>query len=230
MLICRTLARVHTSRGAVRPRSFPEPIARCTLRPLSTDTKHTPNVPRARRIPLRYIWYFSLLSLGFGAGGYLQGFATARLRPPSPGTEEDAAALDALGDQMDELEIVKTMRAHTMISDSGRPKTQSGNLEAGWVELQVQDNIAQVAKDGYRTRPLTQLAMAGIQGLGVQRAFWNTETREIVAVIWVGPRLSGWPGIAHGGAIATVFEEIMSRMIAGPGVSIGMLIRFYFLQ
>ncbi|KAG9383850.1 hypothetical protein A1F94_005761 [Pyrenophora tritici-repentis] len=28
--------------------------------------------------------------------------------------------------------------------------------------------------------------------------------------------MSGWPGVAHGGAIATVFEEIMARMVAGP--------------
>jgi hypothetical protein len=162
------------------------------------------------------------LTIGIGAGGYLHGYATARLHPPTPGTEEDAAALEALGDEMDELEIVKTMRNHAMNPDLVGP-------EGGWLELEVQDNIAQVAKDGYRTRPLTQLAMAGIQGLGVQRAFWNSETRELVAVIWVGPRLSGWPGVAHGGAIATVFEEIMSRMIAGPSVSIGMLTRGYVL-
>jgi acyl-coenzyme A thioesterase PaaI-like protein len=123
---------------------------------------------------------------------------------------------------MDELEIVKTMRAHALNTGSGKINDEAGKVEAGWLELDVQDNIAQVAKDGYRTRPLTQLAMAGIQGLGIQRAFWNSETRELVAVIWVGPRLSGWPGIAHGGAIATIFEEIMSRMIAGPSVSIGM--------
>jgi hypothetical protein len=126
-------------------------------------------------------------------------------------------ALDALADQMDELEIVKTMRAHAL---------KSREEEGGWLEIDVMDNTTEdIIHGGKRTRPLVQRAMAGIQGLGIQRAFWNSETGELVGVIWIGPRLSGWPGIAHGGAIATIFEEIMSRVIAGPNVSVGMLWR-----
>jgi len=65
--------------------------------------------------------------------------------------------------------------------------------------------------------------LAGSQGLGIQRAFWNAETREMVAVVWIGGALSGWPSLAHGGAIATIFEDVMSRMVAGPDVSMGMI-------
>jgi hypothetical protein len=125
---------------------------------------------------------------------------------------------------MDELDIVKKMRTHAASSDTGASADGLVQGEGGWLELDLQQNIAEVANDSVqRTRPLTQRALSGIQGLGVQRAFWNSETQELVAVIWIGPRLSGWPGIAHGGAIATIFEELMSRMIAGPTASIGTL-------
>lgn len=63
--------------------------------------------------------------------------------------------------------------------------------------------------------------MSGTRGLGVQRAFWNAETREMVAVVWIGGGLAGWPGVAHGGAIATVMEEVMARMVRGPEGAIG---------
>jgi acyl-coenzyme A thioesterase PaaI-like protein len=41
-------------------------------------------------------------------------------------------------------------------------------------------------------------------------------------VVWIGGGLSGWPGVAHGGAIATIFEETMARMIRGPSGAVGM--------
>ncbi|KAF2281622.1 uncharacterized protein EI97DRAFT_438942 [Westerdykella ornata] len=150
--------------------------------------------------------------IGAGAGLTLSGFAKARLFSPRPGSEEDVLALEALADQMDDLDIVKRMRSYAT----------SYGTQSGWIELDLQDSIANVTTSGEerRVRPLTEQAMAGIQGLGVQRAFWNSETRELVAVVWIGPRLTGWPGIAHGGAIATIFEETMARMIAGPNASI----------
>ena len=86
----------------------------------------------------------------------------------------------------------------------------------------MKKNIAESKEDwGSKTRTLTGESLAGSRGLGVQRAFWNAETKELVAVVWIGGALSGWPGLAHGGAIATIFEDCMSRMIVGPDVSIG---------
>lgn len=43
----------------------------------------------------------------------------------------------------------------------------------------------------------------------------------MVAVVWIGGGLAGWPGVAHGGAIATVMEEVMARMIRGPDGIVG---------
>jgi hypothetical protein len=109
---------------------------------------------------------------------------------------------------------------------------QQGSTEAhkGWIELDVKKNIAESKEDwGSTTRTLTGESLAGSKGLGVQRAFWNAETKELVAVVWIGRALSGWPGLAHGGAVATIFQDCMSRMIAGPDVSIGTAI-FDFLS
>jgi acyl-coenzyme A thioesterase PaaI-like protein len=37
--------------------------------------------------------------------------------------------------------------------------------------------------------------------------FWNQKEHELVAVVWFGGAVSGWPGVAHGGAIATVMAD-----------------------
>jgi len=54
---------------------------------------------------------------------------------------------------------------------------------------------------------MTRETMAGARGLGVERLFWNTKNHELVAVVWFGGGVSGWPGVTHGGAIATVLGE-----------------------
>ncbi|KAF2745866.1 hypothetical protein M011DRAFT_478647 [Sporormia fimetaria CBS 119925] len=193
------------------------PVARGATRHLSTSPPRNPRFDdiRTSRISLRYLFYFLFTSIGAGAGLTLRAYATARLDPPAPGSEEDAIALEALEDQMDNLDVVKHMRAQESLADAAVRDSKEGR--GGWTEVDILDyaNIGRA-----RTRPLTQQAMSGIQGLGVQRAFFNSETRELVAVVWIGPRLTGWPGIAHGGALATLFEETMSRMIAGPNVPI----------
>jgi hypothetical protein len=87
----------------------------------------------------------------------------------------------------------------------------------GWLELDLDlgRREGEVGKSGILG------VMSGTRGLGVQRAFWSAETREMVAVVWIGGGLAGWPGVAHGGAIATVFEEVMARMVRGPEGGIG---------
>jgi hypothetical protein len=85
----------------------------------------------------------------------------------------------------------------------------------GWLELDLDFGRENEGKKGILG------VMNGTRGLGVQRAFWNAETREMVAVVWIGGGMSGWPGVAHGGAIATIFEEVMARMIRGPDGSVG---------
>lgn len=169
------------------------------------------------------MWYGLVLTTSAYLGYMVRNFASPPPLP-LPGTQEDELELQALSADIDALPVVKSMRAQTYHLHSDTPLPEAGKVAAhvGWVELDIKRHITESKDDwGKKTRTLTGESMAGFKGLGVQRAFWNAETGELVAVVWIGSSLSGWPGLAHGGAIATIFEDAMSRMVAGPNVSIG---------
>jgi hypothetical protein len=140
---------------------------------------------------------------------------------PTPGSAEDDLALQSLASQIDSLDIVKSLRAEEYHLHSDTQLGDSGKGKSGWRELDIKDIISEdVGKESKATRTLTQQSMAGARSLGVQRAFWNPITREMVVVLWCGAFLQGWPGLTHGGAIATLFDEAFTRVVAGPDKSI----------
>ncbi|KAF2708297.1 hypothetical protein K504DRAFT_382369 [Pleomassaria siparia CBS 279.74] len=184
-----------------------------------TSTKPAPNFFR-----LSYLWYGLVLATGASAGFALRNFA-APPALPTPGSKEDTIALSALSKDIDKLDIVTFMRSLCAPLPSTTPSDTPSDAPEGekkdWVELHFKRNITESPDDEDKmTRIVTQQTMAGSQGLGIQRAFWNTVTRELIAVVWIGGALAGWPTVAHGGAIATIFEDAMSRMVAGPSVSL----------
>ncbi|KAF2465931.1 uncharacterized protein BDR25DRAFT_238390 [Lindgomyces ingoldianus] len=179
----------------------------------STSTK-------SRRFRVSYFWYGLCLAFGASAGYAVSSFA-APSPLPVPGSREDQLALEALALDIDSLEIVKALRAEGYHLHADTPLNEIGKGHRGWMELDVKRNMTEAALDKERpSRTLTMESMAGAQGLGVQRVFWNSETRELVAVVWMGAALSGWPGLAHGGAIAIVFKDAMLRLVAGPNVPV----------
>lgn len=122
--------------------------------------------------------------------------------------------LESLEQDIDRLEIVQSLRKQSFNLHTDAPLSASGAGDKfkvkGWVEVDVDSRRDVLGGKGLLD------AMSGTRGLGVQRAFWNAETGELVAVVWIGGGLAGWPGVAHGGAIATIFEETMARMVKGP--------------
>lgn len=46
---------------------------------------------------------------------------------------------------------------------------------------------------------------------GYQRVFQNTETGEVLVLIYFGRGVTGWPTVVHGGALATVLDETCGR-------------------
>ncbi|KAF1851746.1 uncharacterized protein K460DRAFT_362494 [Cucurbitaria berberidis CBS 394.84] len=192
---------------------------------IRSRSAHTspPNPILQSGIRWSYLWYASILALGITTGLGARHFA-APLGLPIPGSREDKLILDSLNQDIDDLEVVKSLRSqsYNLQSDtalrSGPGLAKGGGGGGGrkisaykdWLELDID-----LGKDGDGKGGVLE-AMSGTRGLGVQRAFWNAETKEMVAVVWLGAGLSGWPGVAHGGAIATVFEEVMSRMVRGP--------------
>jgi hypothetical protein len=164
-----------------------------------------------------------MLTSGAGLGYQLKLFANARLDPPESGSVQDQALLEALSGEMNNLDMVRKLRAQGHSAQTDTLLARSGEGNGGWIELNIRTNLAEATDDiDAVTRPLTQHTLAGVSGLGVQKAFWNSQTRELVAAIWIGSCLSGWPGVAHGGVIVTIFEDAMARMIAGPNISLGM--------
>jgi hypothetical protein len=175
--------------------------------------------PKPRRSRLLYAWYGLVLFGGVTAGLAVRNLVRPAL--PVPGSREDEVLLAALASDVEQLDVVKFMRARVDPGDG----SSGGSEGKGWVELDVKTHITE-SKDveGRQTRTITGQALAGSKGLGVQRAFWNAATKELVAAVWIGPAMSGWPMMAHGGGIATIFEDCMSRMVAGPDASIGELL------
>lgn len=136
--------------------------------------------------------------------------------------------LESLGTDIDALEIVQSLRSQSYNLSADTSLRSGPGLGGGggggrkisaykdWLELDFKLSEGEDAKRGILG------VMSGTRGLGVQRAFWNASSKEMVAVVWIGGALSGWPGVAHGGAIATVFEEVMARMVRGPEGTVGM--------
>jgi hypothetical protein len=176
------------------------------------------DLPLQSRIRWSYLWYASILALGITTGLGARHFA-APLGLPTPGSPADKLILESLGQDIDKLDIVQSLRQQSFNLHADAPLTGAAGADRfkvkGWVEVDVQS-----AKDGEAHGILG--ALSGTRGLGVQRAYWNAETKEMVAVVWIGGGLAGWPGVAHGGAIATIFDETMARMVKGPSGVVGM--------
>lgn len=59
--------------------------------------------------------------------------------------------------------------------------------------------------------------LGGARGIGAyQRIFWNQASGEVVSVFWIGGSVSGWPGVAHGGLLASLLDEALARCAMLP--------------
>jgi len=170
--------------------------------------------PRASKRRIRP-WIYGIV---FGVVGFTAGKLTtySLLPPPSPaaGTKEDTLLLNKLNANVDKLGIVKELRAKTAplptTGEALRVDAQPASVDAPvlggeWVELQDPFSIGTWTGPQHSKRMLSMFT--GFRGLGINRAFWNTTTRELVFVTWFGGSLCGWPGVAHGGMLATLLEE-----------------------
>ncbi|KAH4037644.1 hypothetical protein HBH98_111700 [Parastagonospora nodorum] len=177
--------------------------------------------PKYLELPLQsgvrwsYFWYAGILALGVTAGLGARQFA-APLGLPNPGSPEDKLIVESLGADVDKLDIVQSLRKQSFNLHSDTALTGTGVAEKSKVKSWVEVDFDFVKGEEAEGRTGILSALSGTRGFGVQRAFWNAETKEMVAVVWIGGGLAGWPGVAHGGAIATIFEETMARMVRGP--------------
>ncbi|KAE9979253.1 hypothetical protein BLS_009988 [Venturia inaequalis] len=191
------------------------PILSRTIPPRFAYTTTTTTAPK-RGSARPYI-----IGVAFVAVGALIGaFFTAVIRPPpfpEAGSDEDAYLLGRLVDEIDNLPIVKKLRRgktvtagsaneslhrDTAIIDDESELLNNGEDEE-WIELTVSFDRSNTMLNG----------MLGFGKIGIQRAFWQPATKEIVMVIWYGGALTGWPGIAHGGCTATFLIEGLGKVV-----------------
>ena len=156
---------------------------------------------RGLRRPLIYATAFLLFGV---AAGQLVRYMIVPPPLPSPLSLEDAISLRSLHGDADKIAIVQELRS--------RPDE--------WSESEAYADPGHIQQNP----SLTSIAMGGSRGLGIQRVFWNEKERRVIAVVFFGGALSGWPGVAHGGAIAAILAENMARIAAGNAMdTIGMI-------
>ncbi|KAI1187341.1 hypothetical protein F5B17DRAFT_400306 [Nemania serpens] len=97
------------------------------------------------------------------------------------------------------------------------PLVQQLSTDPAWTSWDAYAGVAATA-DAAHPRGLsaaqsriTSGPMAGSSGLAFQRIFHNASNGEVVTVVYFGPALAGWPGVVHGGALATLLDESMGR-------------------
>ncbi|KFY97571.1 hypothetical protein V498_01993 [Pseudogymnoascus sp. VKM F-4517 (FW-2822)] len=141
-----------------------------------------------RRLVGPMILACSFLLLGITMGK----FTTLMLAPPpipSPESPEGQKLTSALRADAEALPLAKSMVGE---------------------EWEAWDAYTTPGGDGLANR-LTSGPLAGYGGIGYQRVFYNKTTGEYVVLAWLGRRLSGWPGVVHGGLLATLLDECLAR-------------------
>ncbi|KAH6630522.1 HotDog domain-containing protein [Chaetomium sp. MPI-SDFR-AT-0129] len=152
-----------------------------------------PQKPRSRWRPPSILLAIGCTILGLSAG------TSARLllsppTPPEPHTEEDAYTTRVLHDQAAKLPVVQLLTA---------------GVAAG--EYESWDAYESLSPE-QRAQHISAGALAGSRGVGgYQKVFWNKATGELVSVIFFGPATTGWPGVVHGGCLATILDESCGR-------------------
>jgi acyl-coenzyme A thioesterase PaaI-like protein len=76
--------------------------------------------------------------------------------------------------------------------------------EPGWVEIENQDRI------------FGESFLSGKDGV-LSARYFRTEDRTVQAKVDFGPRTQGAPGIAHGGSMAALFDELMGVAVWSTG-------------
>ncbi|KAI1779389.1 HotDog domain-containing protein [Hypoxylon cercidicola] len=150
-----------------------------------------PAAPKPPRRQRRRGLYRSVTFLLVGISlGTLLRYALAPPPRPAPGSEGDAILTAKIREDGSALPIVRELSAD--------PAWTSWDTYEGLPSRMVASRIM--------SGPLS-----GSGGLAFQRVFHNAGTGELVSVVFFGPATTGWPGVVHGGALATVLDETLGR-------------------
>jgi acyl-coenzyme A thioesterase PaaI-like protein len=111
--------------------------------------------------------------------------------PPEPGTEDDRYTIEVLHSQASKLPIVQQLSS-----------------DPTWHSWDAYDTLS----SEHRKQHIMAGTLSGSRGVGgYQRVFYNRDTGELISVVYFGAAITGWPGVVHGGALATLLDESCGR-------------------
>lgn len=169
-----------------------EPVRPRDLRSqFTSSTAQQPISPPKKKRSLRpYIYATLFFAFGLTVGQYTR-LIVAPPPLPDAGTKEDLLMIDFLKSRAEKLPLV-----------------QSLSTDPNWVSYEAYSSVAEEA----RKARLTTGPLGGARALGgFQRVFYNKISGETVTVVWFGGAIAGWPGVVHGGVIATIVDEVLGR-------------------
>ncbi|KAL4780468.1 HotDog domain-containing protein [Aspergillus varians] len=199
-----TTTRLHVtypSTKALRLARFPcfPPALRSLQRPYNTvGTTHINPEPRSRLS--RFFGLVSIATIAFSAGfAYQIRRSYNDLMPfPVPTDEETLVAFTPSDDLSQKVE--EHIHNH--------PLSVSLREDPAYTESRPYLKIPEKV----RSRSLTAGTLSNSGGIVVPPvAFSNKETNTLVSIFYLGPNVSGHPGIVHGGFLATLLDEGMGR-------------------
>ena len=184
-------------------------VRRGLLRHYSTQSPSRRNISGRTYIYAAGFTLFGLIS------GHLVRHAYVPPAAPEPGTSEDTLVVKQKEWDIDRLPMVRKLREGAEWKEL---KANGSLAKTSGEQKQSQNTTSDGVGIGFQTqnsKTLIQKAMAGIRGVGIRRTFWNHGKGELVMLVWIGQGIGGWPGVAHGGALATVLEEGLREVALG---------------
>lgn len=166
-----------------------------------------PPPPRRRRRGLIYAVVFLCLGVSLGSAVRL---ALAPPTPPTPGSAADRELVAYFRQRGEELALVRQLTADPAWESWDAYGADGEDIGAGETVIATTEEEGQ-GRRGPPDARLTSGALAGVRGLPFQRVFWHRASGEVVSVVYFGAGTAGWPGVVHGGALATVLDETLGR-------------------
>lgn len=159
-----------------------------TTTTIASDPQTTPK-PRPKRRRRGYVYAAVFLLVGTSIGSLFR-LSVSPPPLPEPGTKEDGYILESIYEDAQKLPLVQALSA-----------------DPAWESWHAYSD----RREGQRPPSITSGPMSGCRGLAYQRIFHNAATGEMVSVVYFGGALSGFPGVVHGGSLATILDESMGR-------------------
>ena len=111
---------------------------------------------------------------------------------PLPGSKDDTRMVEFIIKTAENLPIVKSLTE-----------------DPAWAHNEAYEGFS----DEVKPHRLTTGPLGGARALGgFQRVFYNADTEECIIVVFIGGAVAGWPGVTHGGVIATIMDEALGRV------------------